>query len=142
MNDGSHRRRIPNYRARDGAYVREHFFGKYPELQAMVASMTDEEIWQLNRGGLDAQKVYAAYACAVKHEASPRLFWRKPSKVLVWEKRGEGKNITIRKKKMNESSCCNFVIDLTFLSTMNTARKAAFFKPLKQPELQFLRKCR
>ncbi|MEX0950869.1 MAG: pyruvate dehydrogenase (acetyl-transferring), homodimeric type, partial [Gammaproteobacteria bacterium] len=54
------------YKAKDGAYVREHFFGKYPELKAMVASMTDEDIWRLNRGGHDPHKVYAAYAAAVK----------------------------------------------------------------------------
>ena len=52
------------YRANSGAYIREHFFGKYPELKAMVASMTDEDIWRLNRGGHDPHKVYAAYHAA------------------------------------------------------------------------------
>ena len=50
------------FKANDGAYVREHFFGKYPETTAMVADWTDEEIWALRRGGHDPQKVYAAYA--------------------------------------------------------------------------------
>ncbi|NNL86721.1 MAG: pyruvate dehydrogenase (acetyl-transferring), homodimeric type, partial [Myxococcales bacterium] len=53
-----------NYKAKGGAYVREHFFGKYPELLKMVANMTDDDIWRLNRGGHDPQKVYAAYAAA------------------------------------------------------------------------------
>ena len=50
-----------NFKAKGGAYTREHFFGKYPELKAMVANMSDEEIWRLNRGGHDPRKVYAAY---------------------------------------------------------------------------------
>ncbi|MEJ2394284.1 MAG: pyruvate dehydrogenase (acetyl-transferring), homodimeric type, partial [Candidatus Thiodiazotropha sp.] len=53
------------YKAKGGAYTREHFFGKYPELEEMVANMTDEDIWRLNRGGHDPHKVYAAYADAV-----------------------------------------------------------------------------
>ena len=57
--------------ASDGAYVREHFFGKYPELKALVADMSDDEIWRLNRGGHDPHKVYAAYAAAVKHKGQP-----------------------------------------------------------------------
>ena len=60
------------YKSRDGAYVREHFFGKYPELAERVEDMTDEEIWALNRGGHDPQKVYAAYAAAQVRTASRR----------------------------------------------------------------------
>ena len=55
-----------NFKAKGGAYTREHFFGKYPELKAMVANMSDEEIWRLNRGGHDPRKVYAAYAAAMQ----------------------------------------------------------------------------
>ena len=54
-------------KAMSGDYVRQNFFGKYPELKEMVANMSDDEIWRLNRGGLDALKVYAAYDRAVKH---------------------------------------------------------------------------
>src|SRR2546430_12581258 len=61
--DGEHQ----NFKAKGGAYTREHFFGKYPELKAMVANMSDEEIWRLNRGGHDPRKVYAAYAAAAAH---------------------------------------------------------------------------
>ena len=57
-----------NFKSKGGAYTREHFFGKYPELKEMVANMSDEEIWRLNRGGHDPQKVYAAYASAVAQQ--------------------------------------------------------------------------
>ena len=50
------------YKSKDGAYVRQHFFGKYPELLELVADMSDDEIWHLNRGGHDPHKVFAAYA--------------------------------------------------------------------------------
>ena len=54
------------FKAKGGAYTRENFFGKYDELKAMVAEMSDEEIWRLNRGGHDPHKVYAAYHAAVQ----------------------------------------------------------------------------
>src|SRR5258708_24334517 len=59
------------FKSRDGAYVREHFFGKYPETRAMVANMSDEDVWRLNRGGHDPHKAYPAYAAAVKHKDPP-----------------------------------------------------------------------
>ena len=62
-----------NFKSKGGAYVREHFFGKYPELKEMVANMSDEEIWHLNRGGHDPQKVYAAYASAVANKGAPTV---------------------------------------------------------------------
>ena len=55
-----------DFKSKNGAYVREHFFGKYPETRAMVADMSDDEIWALTRGGHDPQKVYAAYAEAMR----------------------------------------------------------------------------
>ena len=60
------------FKSNDGAYVREHFFGRYPETRAMVEDWSDEQIWQLRRGGHDPQKVYAAYAAAMKSTASRR----------------------------------------------------------------------
>jgi pyruvate dehydrogenase E1 component len=62
-----------NFKAKGGAYTREHFFGKHPETAAMVANMTDDDIWRLKRGGHDAKKVYAAYAAAVAHEGQPTV---------------------------------------------------------------------
>src|SRR5208282_2154404 len=62
-----------NFKSKGGAYTREHFFGKYPELKEMVANMSDDEIWHLNRGGHDPQKVYAAYASAVANKGGPTV---------------------------------------------------------------------
>jgi pyruvate dehydrogenase E1 component len=69
-----------NFKAKGGAYTREHFFGKYPELKEMVANMSDEEIWRLNRGGHDARKVYAAYHQAVEHKGQPTVILAKTVK--------------------------------------------------------------
>jgi pyruvate dehydrogenase E1 component len=69
-----------NFKSKGGAYTREHFFGKYPELKEMVANMSDEEIWHLNRGGHDPQKVHAAYAAAVAHKGSPTVILAKTVK--------------------------------------------------------------
>src|SRR6201989_1677379 len=68
------------FKSRDGAYVREHFFGKYPELKARVASMSDEDIWRLNRGGHDPHKVFAAYSAAVKHKGQTPVITAKTVK--------------------------------------------------------------
>src|SRR5262252_1271776 len=62
-----------DFKSKNGAYVREHFFGKYPELKALVADKTDQQVWHLNRGGHDQAKVYAAYAAAVKHKGQPTV---------------------------------------------------------------------
>ncbi|MCW8944325.1 MAG: pyruvate dehydrogenase (acetyl-transferring), homodimeric type, partial [Sedimenticola sp.] len=65
------------YKAKGGAYTREHFFGKYPELADMVANMTDEDIWRLNRGGHDPHKLYASYAAAMEHKGQPTVILAK-----------------------------------------------------------------
>jgi pyruvate dehydrogenase E1 component len=88
------------FKSRDGAYVRENFFGKYPELREMVATMSDEEIWRLNRGGHDPHKVYAAYSAAMKHEGQPTLILAKTVKGYGMGSVGEGKNIAHQQKKM------------------------------------------
>ena len=88
------------FKSRDGAYVREHFFGKYPELREMVAKMSDEDIWRLNRGGHDPHKVYAAYAAASKHEGQPTVILAKTVKGYGMGAVGEGKNIAHQQKKM------------------------------------------
>ena len=90
------------YQARGGAYTREHFFGKYPELADMVANMTDEDIWRLNRGGHDPHKLYAAYAAAVRHKGQPTVILAKTVKGYGMGEAGEGQNITHSQKKMGE----------------------------------------
>ncbi len=92
------------YKARDGAYVREKFFGKYDELAERVADMSDEEIWALNRGGHDARKVYAAYAAAQGATRRPTVVLAKTIKGYGMGEAGEGQNITHQQKKMNEEA--------------------------------------
>src|SRR6204780_4217708 len=91
-----------NFKAKGGAYTREHFFGKYPELKAMVANMSDEEIWRLNRGGHDPQKVYAAYAAAVAHKGAPTVILAKTVKGFGLGKSAEGLNSAHQQKKLSE----------------------------------------
>lgn len=89
-----------NYKAKDGAYVRKHFFGKYPELLDMVSDMTDEDIWHLSRGGHDPRKIYAAYKQAVDHVGQPTVILAKTVKGYGLGLAGEGQNTTHQQKKM------------------------------------------
>src|ERR1700740_2104506 len=93
-----------NFKSKDGAFVREHFFGKYPELKEMVANMSDQEIWYLNRGGHDAKKVYAAYASAVAHKGAPTVILAKTVKGFGMGKAGEGLNSTHQQKKLTDDN--------------------------------------
>ncbi|MCC9003519.1 MAG: pyruvate dehydrogenase (acetyl-transferring), homodimeric type, partial [Candidatus Competibacter sp.] len=93
-----------NFKAKGGAYTREHFFGKYPELKQMVSHLSDEDIWRLNRGGHDPHKIYAAYAAAVKHQGQPTVILAKTVKGYGMGVAGEGKNITHSQKKMGEQA--------------------------------------
>ncbi len=93
-----------NYKARDGAYTREHFFGKYPELKAMVATLTDQDIWRLNRGGHDPHKVYAAYFEAANHHGQPTVILAKTVKGYGMGESGEGANKSHQQKKMGHDA--------------------------------------
>ncbi|HEY6620286.1 MAG TPA: pyruvate dehydrogenase (acetyl-transferring), homodimeric type [Steroidobacteraceae bacterium] len=93
-----------NFKSKGGAYTREHFFGKYPELKEMVANMSDEEIWHLNRGGHDPEKVYAAYASAVAHVGAPTVILAKTVKGFGMGKAGEGLNSTHQQKKLTDDN--------------------------------------
>jgi pyruvate dehydrogenase E1 component len=90
-----------NFKSKGGAYVREHFFGKYPETSAMVANMSDEEIWRLNRGGHDPRKVYAAYHSALRHKGQPTIILAKTVKGFGLGAAGEGQNIAHQQKKLD-----------------------------------------
>jgi pyruvate dehydrogenase E1 component len=97
-----------NYKAKGGAYTREHFFGAYPELKQMVSKMSDQDIWRLNRGGHDGHKVYAAYAEAMKYEAQPTVVLAKTVKGYGMGDAGEAQNITHQQKKMDINSIRQF----------------------------------
>jgi len=90
-----------NFKAGGGAYTREHFFGKYPELKEMVANLSDEEVWRLNRGGLDAIKVYAAYARAMKQDGRPVVILAKTVKGYGMGEAGEGQMTAHQAKKLD-----------------------------------------
>jgi pyruvate dehydrogenase E1 component len=90
-----------NFKAKDGAYTREHFFGRDPALREMVANMSDRDIWRLNRGGHDAIKIYAAYKRASEHTGHPTVILVKTVKGYGMGGAGEGQNITHQKKKLS-----------------------------------------
>jgi pyruvate dehydrogenase E1 component len=96
------------YKAKNGAYVRQHFFGKYPELLEMVANMSDEDIWRLNRGGHDPHKVYAAYHAAVRHTGQPTVILAKTVKGYGMGPAGEGRMGAHQQKKMDDASVREF----------------------------------
>src|SRR5437868_10281929 len=96
------------FKSRDGAYVREHFFGRDPRLLKRVEHMSDEEIWLLNRGGHDQQKVYAAYHEAVRHTGQPTVILAKTIKGYGTGASGEGQMITHQAKKMTEDALLAF----------------------------------
>jgi len=87
-------------KSKNGAYVRQQFFNKYPETEALVKNMSDDEIWALRRGGHDPEKVYAAYAAAVKHAGQPTVILAKTVKGYGMGEAGEGQMITHQQKKM------------------------------------------
>ena len=90
------------FKSKDGAYIREHFFGKYPETAAMVEDMTDEEIWNLRRGGHDTQKVYTAFKRATEVKGQPTCVLVKTVKGYGMGTAGEGQNTTHQQKKLAE----------------------------------------
>jgi pyruvate dehydrogenase E1 component len=93
-----------NCKAFGGAYTREHFFGKYPETAQMVASLSDDDIWRLNRGGHDPHKVYAAYHAAVNTQGMPTVILAKTVKGYGMGHAGESQNITHQQKKMDDTA--------------------------------------
>ncbi|HGC5850111.1 pyruvate dehydrogenase (acetyl-transferring), homodimeric type [Serratia ureilytica] len=92
------------FKSQSGAYVREHFFGKYPELLALVADLSDDEIWALHRGGHDPQKVYAAYHQAMHTPGRPTVVLAKTVKGFGMGEAGEGQNINHQLKKMSQDA--------------------------------------
>ena len=97
-----------NFKSKGGDYVREHFFGKHPETAAMVAHMSDDEIWRLNRGGHDPRKVYAAYHAAVRHQGQPTIILAKTVKGFGMGTAGEGQNVAHQQKKLDVDALKEF----------------------------------
>lgn len=132
-----------NFKAKGGTYTREHFFGKYPELKAMVAGMTDEDIWRLNRGGHDPHKIYAAYAAATKHQGQPTVILAKTVKGYGMGIAGEGQNITHQQKKMGGDDLRAFRERFNIPIPDEKVADAPFYKPPEDsPEIEYLRERR
>jgi len=131
------------FKAKGGLYTREHFFGKYPELKAMVANMTDEDIWRLNRGGHDPHKLYAAYAAAVKHQGQPTVILAKTVKGYGMGEAGEGQNITHQQKKMGEDALKAFRDRFNIPISDEEIADTPFYKPPEDSaEIQYLKERR
>lgn len=128
-----------NYKAKDGAFVRKHFFGKYPELLDMVSDMTDEDIWHLSRGGHDPRKIYAAYKRAVENKGQPTVILAKTVKGYGMGEAGEGQNTTHQQKKLEIEQMKRFRDRFNIPLTDEEVDKVPFIK-LKDdsPEKQYL----
>ncbi|MBI5451020.1 MAG: pyruvate dehydrogenase (acetyl-transferring), homodimeric type [Gammaproteobacteria bacterium] len=128
-----------NYKAKDGAYVREHFFGKYPELRAMVAQMTDDDIWHLNRGGHDPHKVYAAYHAAANHVGQPTVILAHTVKGYGMGAAGEGQMRTHSQKKLQDDEMIAFRDRFNLPLSDEDAAAGKYFVPAADsPEMKYL----
>ena len=132
-----------NFKAKGGGYTRENFFGKYPELKQMVANMSDDDIWRLNRGGHDPHKVYAAYAQAVAHRGQPTVILAKTVKGYGMGDAGEGQNVTHQQKKMGEEALRAFRDRFRIPLTDDQIADAPFYRPPPDsPEIRYLKERR
>jgi pyruvate dehydrogenase E1 component len=132
-----------SFKAHDGAYVRKYFFGKYPETLDMVANMSDDDIWRLNRGGHDPHKLFAAYAAAVKHKGQPTVILAKTIKGYGMGEAGEGQNVTHQQKKMSLGALKAFRDRFDIPIADAKLEQVPFYKPADDsPEMLYLRERR
>ena len=128
-----------NFKAKGGAYTRENFFGKFPELKEMVANMSDDDIWRLNRGGHDALKVHAAYAAAMAHKGQPTVILAKTVKGFGLGKAAEGQMVAHQQKKLDESALRDVRDRFNIPLTDEQVGKLALVKPADDaPEMKYL----
>lgn len=127
------------YSAHDGAYLREHFFGKLPGLADLVKDMSDEELKALQDGGHDIQKVYAAYRAAVEHKGQPTVVLAKTVKGFGMGPAGEARNVTHQTKKLPEDDVHVFVRRFAIPATEQQITKLEYLKPAPDsPETRYL----
>jgi len=127
------------FKANDGAFVRKNFFGRHPKLLEMVAKMSDDDIWRLNRGGHDPQKVYAAYHRAVNHKGQPTVLLIKTVKGFGMGKIGEGKNTAHQTKKMVDEDVKIFRDRFNIPIPDDKIAEVPFYKPADDtPEMRYL----
>jgi pyruvate dehydrogenase E1 component len=127
------------YVTKDGAYIRQHFFGKYPELLDLVAHLSDEELFKLRRGGHDPCKVYNAYLEAVETKGLPTVILAHTIKGYGMGEAGEGRNISHQQKKLNEQEIADFRSRFEIPIPEEAAHDAAFYRPPSDsPEIAYL----
>ncbi len=132
-----------NYKSKGGDYVREHFFGKYPETKEMVANMSDEEVWRLNRGGHDPVKVYAAYENAVNHRGQPTIILAKTVKGYGMGAAGEGLNTAHQQKKLDLDALKEFRDRFNIPISDKDIGEIPYCKPAPDsPEIEYLQERR
>ena len=128
-----------NFKAKGGAYTREHFFGKYPELKEMVANMSDEDIWRLNRGGHDYQKVYNAYLAATRNNGKPTVILAKTVKGFMMGHSIESVNPTHQQKKLDDEALKEFRDRIGIKISDDELKSAPFLRlPEDSEEMQYL----
>ncbi len=131
------------YVVEPGSYTRKHFFGKYPELLALVNDKTDQQITKLKRGGHDPEKVYAAYHRAVNHKGQPTVILAKTVKGYGLGEAGEGKNISHQQKKMNEKELREFKTRFRIPISDEEVVETPFYAPAPDsPEAHYIRERR
>ena len=131
------------YTVETGSYIREHFFGKYPELLDLVRGYSDDQVRKLNRGGHDPAKVYAAYKAAVEHKGSPTVILAQTIKGYGLGEAGEGRNVTHQQKKLNEDELRHFRDRFSIPIPDDRLAEAPFYRPAhNSPEMEYLRERR
>ncbi len=134
-NDGDYQ----SFKANDGAYVRKNFFGRDPRTLKMVEHMSDDEIWNLRRGGHDAQKVYAAFKAANEHKGQPTVLLVKTVKGFGMGKIGEGKNTVHQTKKLGDEDIKAFRDRFNIPIPDSQIADLPFYKPADDtPEMKYL----
>lgn len=134
---------MQNYKASGGAYTREHFFGKYPELLELVKDMTDDEIFALRRGGHDPQKVYAAYAAAVAHKGQPTVILAQTVKGYALGTAGESANVAHSIKKLDLDSLKAFRDRFEIPVNDEELKTVPYYRPAPDsPEMIYLQQRR
>lgn len=131
------------YTGMPGSYIREHFFGKYPEVLELVANYSDEKLEKLRRGGHDPEKVYTAYAAAVAHKGQPTVILAKTIKGYGLGEAGEGRNVAHNQKKLNEVELLEFRSRFGIPISDEEVANAPFYKPPESSiEMKYLRERR
>ena len=131
------------FKAKGGKYVRDKFFGKYPELLELVSQMTDRDIWKLNRGGHDPHKVYAAYHSAMQNKGTPTVILAKTIKGYGMGKSGESMNTTHQQKKLDEKDLLYYRDRFDVPLTDEQVKNIQYYRPDENsPEIKYLKECR